>query len=54
MSAGDVADADTVQSAVGGADAVISTLGAFRRGTGPVLTPGLRTITSPSDYLSWV
>ena len=25
---------------------MISTLGAFRRGTGPVLAPGLRTITS--------
>ena len=45
VSAGDVADADAVQAAVTSAHAVISTLGAFRRGTGPVLTPGLRTIT---------
>lgn len=45
VSTGDVADADAVQRAVESADAVISTLGAFRRGTGPVLTPGLRTIT---------
>lgn len=45
VTAGDVADADAVDAAVKGAVAVISTLGAFRRGTGPVLAPGLRTIT---------
>jgi putative NADH-flavin reductase len=46
---GDVADADAVEGAVAGTDAVVSTLGAFRRGTGPVLTPGLRTITQAMD-----
>ena len=45
VTAGDVSDANAVTGALPGADAVISTLGAFRRGTGPVLTPGLRTIT---------
>lgn len=45
VSAGDVVDAEAVERAVEGADAVISTLGAFRRGTGPVLAPGLLTIT---------
>lgn len=45
VSAGDVADAGAVQGAVTGADAVVSTLGAFRRGTGPVLAPGLQAIT---------
>ena len=45
VSAGNVADGTAVQGAVAGADAVISTLGTFRRGTGPVLAPGLRTIT---------
>lgn len=45
VSAGDVADAEAVQDAVRGAEAVISTLGAFRRGTGPVLAPGLHAIT---------
>ena len=43
--AGDVTDPAAVNGAVEGADAVVSTLGAFRRGTGPVLTPGLTTIT---------
>jgi len=45
-SAGDVADLEAVDVALVQADAVISTLGAFRRGTGPVLTPGLRTIST--------
>ncbi|SDS98403.1 NAD(P)H-binding [Friedmanniella luteola] len=52
VSAGDVADGDAVNSAVTGADAVISTLGAFRRGTGAVLTPGLRTITAAMEQHS--
>lgn len=43
--AGDVTDAAAVGRAVEGAEAVVSTLGAFRRGTGPVLAPGLGTIT---------
>lgn len=50
VSTGDVADGDAVQDAVEGAEAVISTLGAFRRGTGPVLTPGLRTITRAMQH----
>lgn len=45
VTAGDVAHAEAVHDAVQGADAVISTLGAFRRGTGPVLVPGLHAIT---------
>jgi len=50
LSTGDVTDADAVQRVVDGADAVISTLGGFRRGTGPVLAPGLRTITQAMDH----
>lgn len=46
VSAGDVADPVAVDTALAHADAVISTLGAFRRGTGPVLTPGLTTIST--------
>jgi len=45
VSAGDVTDRDAVDAALAGAEAVISTLGAFRRGTGPVLTPGLTTVS---------
>lgn len=52
VSAGDIADTDAVSSAVTGADAVISTLGAFRRGTGAVLTPGVRTITAAMKHHS--
>jgi len=43
--AGDVTDTTAVGGAVEGAEAVVSTLGAFRRGTGPVLAPGLTIIT---------
>lgn len=46
VSAGDVGDGDAVDAALVGADAAVSTLGAFRRGTGPVLTPGLTTISA--------
>jgi nucleoside-diphosphate-sugar epimerase len=49
-SAGDVADLDAVDAAMVQATAVISTLGAFRRGTGPVLAPGLRAIATAMQH----
>ena len=42
---GEVTDGHAVVTALDGAQAVISSLGAFRRGTGPVLTPGMHSIT---------
>lgn len=47
--AGEVTDGGAVLAvlaALEGGGAVISTLGAFRRGTGPVLTPGMQSITA--------
>lgn len=41
---GDVIDRKAVVCALQGADAVTSALGAFRRGTGPVLGPGMRVV----------
>lgn len=50
ISAGDVADLDSVDTALTKAEAVISTLGTFRRGTGPVLTPGLATVSTVMQH----
>lgn len=44
VTAGDITDEDAVDAAMVDAGAAISTLGAFRRRKGPVLTPGLTTI----------